>query len=63
MTGSAPAQRRGGYCFAQLITAAIMLLAAALSQLVLGNPWPGIILGVVLAFCYWVYIFWRQGAG
>lgn len=44
----------------QIVSAAALVLAAAASQVVLGDPLPGIVIGAVVVFAFWVWVFWRQ---
>ena len=45
----------------QIASAAALVLAAAGSQVVLGDPLPGIVIGAVVIFAFWVWVFSRQG--
>jgi hypothetical protein len=45
----------------QIASAAALVLAAAGSQVVLGDPLPGIVIGAVVVFAFWVWVFSRQG--
>jgi hypothetical protein len=61
MSGIQPTRKRGINWSGQIASAAALVLAAAASQVALGDPLPGIVIGAVVVFAFWVWVFWRQG--